>query len=82
MGQIKHRTQISLEDWQYQTLRDISRRTRKSLSGVIRDLLTEKFTRQAGRKMTDPIQGIVAMGAGDGAPAAREHDAFLYGKKR
>ena len=37
MESIKHRTQISLDDWQYQTLLDLSRKTKKSLSALIRE---------------------------------------------
>jgi hypothetical protein len=33
MDSVKHWTQISLEDWQYQILIDQSRKTKKSLSG-------------------------------------------------
>jgi predicted DNA-binding ribbon-helix-helix protein len=34
METAKHRTQISLEDWQYQTLLEISNKTKKSLSSL------------------------------------------------
>lgn len=81
MDQAKHRTQISLEDWQYQILRDLSRRKRKSLSSIIRDLVTEKFAAPGSGKSQDPLWGIVGIGAGDGSSVAREHDRHLYGKK-
>jgi hypothetical protein len=81
MEDIKHRTQISLEDWQYQILLEVSKRTKKSLSAIIRDLVSEKFSRQSVKIKGDPIWGIVGMGAGDGSSVAREHDKFLYGKR-
>ena len=43
MGNNKHRTQISLETWQYEALMEVSRKTRKSLAGILRDLIAEKF---------------------------------------
>lgn len=79
---MKHRTQISLEDWQYQMLLEISRKTKKSLSGIIRDLIAETFTKQAGDKEEDPLFKLIGIGAGDGAPVAREHDRYLYGKRK
>ena len=82
MESAKHRTQISLEDWQYQVLRDLSRRKRKSLSSIIRDLLTEKFSAPSGRKSRDPLYDIVGLGSGDGSSVAREHDRHLYGKRK
>lgn len=82
MESTKHRTQISLEDWQYQALLEISGRTRKSLSSIIRELITEKYRKQTGKPAEDPIMGIVGMASGDGASCAREHDRFLYGKRK
>lgn len=82
METAKHRTQISLEDWQYQILRDVSRRKRKSLSSIIRDLVTEKFGAPQSAKSRDPLWGIVGIGAGDGSSVAREHDKHIYGKKK
>ena len=81
MEATKHRTQISIEDWQYQILLEVSRRTKKSLSSIIRDLLTEKFSKKTVRTKDDSIWGIIGLGAGDGSSVAREHDRFLYGKR-
>lgn len=82
METIKHRPQVSLEDWQYQILLEMSKKTRKSLSCIIRDLLSEKFSKQAVKTRSDSLWGIIALGAGDGSPVAREHDRFLYAKRR
>lgn len=82
MDTAKHRTQISLEDWQYQMLLEVSRKTKKSLSGIIRDLIAEKFSRQAARKGEDSLFTLIGIGAGDGSSVAREHDRHLYGKRK
>ncbi|MEW6741022.1 MAG: hypothetical protein ACOYU2_09695 [Nitrospirota bacterium] len=82
METAKHRTQISLEDWQYQTLLEISKKTKKSLSNIIRDLLTEKFSKEAIKVKEDSVWSIIGIGSGDGSPVAREHDRFLYAKRK
>jgi len=78
----KHRTQISLEKWQYQMLMELSRTTRRSLSAILRDLVDEKLTKTVSDRKKDSLYGIVGMSSGDGASVAREHDEHLYGKKR
>lgn len=82
MEAAKHRTQISIEDWQYQILLEVSKRTKKSLSSIIRDLIVEKFSKQTAMTKEDPIWGIIGLGVGDGSSVAREHDRFLYGKRK
>ena len=82
MEKVKHRTQISLEDWQYQMLIEMSRKTKKSLSGIIRDLLSEKLSKQTFKRSEDPLFKLIGIGAGDGLPVAREHDRYLYGKRK
>lgn len=82
MESVKHRTQVSLEDWQYQVLLETSRKTKKSLSSIIRELVTEKFSRQAESAKSDPIMKIIGIGAGDGSPVAREHDKYLYASRK
>ena len=82
MESAKHRTQISLEDWQYQILLEMSKKLKKSLSGIIRDLLTEKLSKETVKPEKDSIFGIIGIGAGDGLPVAREHDRFLYAKRK
>ncbi|MFZ3091626.1 MAG: ribbon-helix-helix domain-containing protein [Nitrospirota bacterium] len=78
----KHRTQISIDDWQYQRLLEISRKTRKSLSAIIRELLSKKLLAQVVNKKKDPVSGLIGIGSGDGSPVARKHDKYLYGKTR
>lgn len=82
MAAPKHRTQISLEDWQYQMLLDLSRKTRKSLSAIIRGLIEEKFSRKSSAIKSDPLYGIIGLASGDGTAVSMEHDEHLYGKRK
>ena len=82
MDAIKHRTQISLEDWQYQVLLDLSRKAKKSLSALIREMITEKFAATSGEPGSDPVFGVVGIGSSGRKKTARNHDTVLYGKKR
>jgi len=82
MSIMKHRTQISLEPWQYEILMEQSRKTRKSLARIIRELIAEKFAGDKLDREKDPIMGIIGIGSGDGAPIARNHDGVLYKSTR
>lgn len=82
MSTAKHRTQISLEPWQYEILMEQSRKTRKSLARIIREMIAEKFAGNETDRGKDPIMGIIGMGSGDGTAMARNHDAVLYPKGR
>ncbi|GAM11494.1 hypothetical protein OR1_03810 [Geobacter sp. OR-1] len=81
MESIKHRTQISLDDWQYQTLLDLSRKTKKSLSALIREMISEKFAPTLGVAENDPVYSIVGIGSSGQKHTTRDHDVVLYGKK-
>ncbi len=81
MGSSKHRTQISLEIWQYEALMEESRKTRKSLAGILRDLVAEKFSADKTNQVDDPIMSIIGLGSGDGKAVARNHDTLLYDVK-
>jgi hypothetical protein len=80
MEGIKHRTQISLDDWQYRILLDVSRKTKKSLSSLIRELITERFPAKTDNISHDPIFDIVGLGGSGHQKTARNHDAVLYSK--
>lgn len=80
MENTKHRTQISLDDWQYQVLLEESRRRKKSLSALIRELISERFSAKAAHISQDPVFGIVGLGKSGQKKTARDHDAVLYGK--
>lgn len=82
MEAIKHRTQISLDDWQYQLLLELSRKSKKSLSALIRDLITDRFAAKPEDISRDPVFDIVGIGKSGHKKTARNHDTVLYGKSR
>jgi predicted CopG family antitoxin len=73
-------TNISLEEWQYQKLRELAEKEGKSISGLIRELIKEKFKLAEDEIENDPIFEIIGMGKGEGTDVAREHDKLLYRK--
>lgn len=73
-----HRTQISLEDEQYQALLRESRQRRLSLSAIIRELVRDRLVVKSARK--NPLDGLAGIGEGTGEPVGKDHNRFLYGK--
>ena len=82
MENVKHRTQISLEDWQYQAILELSKKTRQSISAIIRELLSDRLLSNTVDKEKDPLTKIIGIGNGNGKPVARRHDKYLYGKEK
>ena len=82
MESVKHRTQISLEDWQYQAILELSKKTRQSISAIIRELLSDRLLSNTVDKEKDPLTKIIGIGNGNGKPVARKHDKYLYGKEK
>ncbi|MFH0774947.1 MAG: hypothetical protein V2A53_05580 [bacterium] len=76
-----HRTQICLEKWQYQFLRETAKERRCSIANILRELVNEKVNQRITIKKTDPLFEIVGIGEGDGSSIARNHDDYLYGEK-
>jgi len=73
-----HRTQIILEDWQYQTLRGRAEQEGRSISELVRQILREALEDLPSRQIRlRAIHGI----AEDRFASGREHDRFLYGDK-
>lgn len=73
-------TNISLEEWQYQQLKELAEREGKSISQLIRELIKEKFKLEEDEIERDPIFEIIGMGRGEGTGVAQEHDEILYRK--
>ena len=73
------RTNIVLEEWQYQYLRDRAARERKSLSALIRDLVQISATPTRTRAGRDSVLSIIGIGPGRGS--ARRHDEILYRRR-
>lgn len=78
LGVRMHRTQISLEEQQYEHLVAESRRRSISLSAIIRQLVSEHLEKQS--TPLNPLDQIAGIGEGDGQSVGREHNRFLYGK--
>lgn len=78
-----HRTQLYLEDSQYQYLRDLARKEKKSVAQLIRDWIEEK---RKARKSTKYLKDSFFKGRGifsSGVPDMAEHfDDYLYGDKK
>ncbi|MBI3940882.1 MAG: hypothetical protein HY315_08610 [Acidobacteria bacterium] len=73
-----HRTQIILEEWQYQTLRTRAEQEGRSISAVVREILRTVLDRPPHRK--SQLRGIEGVGE-DRSAYGRAHDRFLYGGK-
>lgn len=73
-------TNISLEEWQYQQLKELAAREGKSISHLIRELIEEKLGLKEDEVEKDPIFEIVGMGRGEGTGVAREHDLYREGR--
>lgn len=75
-----HRTQILLEDWQYEALKARAQREGRSLSDLLREIVTSQIGRRR-RPATSRLAQIEGLGS-DPKASGREHDRFLYGEKR
>ncbi len=73
-------TNVNLEEWQYQRLKELAAKEKKSLSQLFRELVQERFELEEEEVERDPIFEISAMGRGEGGGVAREHDKILYRK--
>ena len=75
-----HRSQILLEEWQYQYLSDEAKREGKSISLLVRELLTEWIeSRRPDTWEGDPFFDIIGMvSSGDGR-IAEDHDRYILG---
>lgn len=72
-----HRTQILLEEWQYQALRARAEREGRSLSDLVREILGGALSDRARSRGLADIEGV---GEDPGA-YGRDHDSLLYGGK-
>ena len=74
-----HRTQIYLDDGQYEMLRSQARRKGKSMASIIREILDE-YLRGTGNRSRDPLLDVIGIGAGDGSAVAEHYEDYLYGE--
>jgi predicted DNA-binding protein len=73
-------TNINLEEWQYQRLKELAAKEKKSLSQLFRELVEERFELEEEELEEDPIFSVVGLGKGDGSNIARQHDKAIYRK--
>jgi hypothetical protein len=72
-----HRTQLMLEEWQYEALRQRAETSGKSISALVREILATHLAARPGAKRLELMEGV-AEGPTD---LARDHDRELYGKR-
>jgi len=75
-----HRTQITLEDSQYVTLRERARRTGKSMGQLIREMLNQELeakpkARKGCTSGLSKLAGVIS----DPGFGGQDHDEILYG---
>ena len=71
------RTQIMLDDWQYEALKAQAERQGRSMSELLREMLDASLRKQPSPGPgLDDIRGIGA----DSKSSGRRHDESLYGK--
>ena len=76
-----HRTQILLEEWQYEMLRAKAEREGRSMSEILRDVLGAALggkRRPSDQRALDSLAGIV----NEPGASGRDHDEVLYGPRR
>jgi len=71
------RTQILLDDWQYQALKARAQREGRSMSDLLRRILDAHLGRRGARA---PRLADIRAVAEDRAARGRDHDHILYGK--
>ena len=74
------RTQILLEEWQYERLRALAERTGRSVSALVREILGRhlQLRRNGSRRSLHTIEGLGA----DQKSTGRDHNRLLYGAAR
>ena len=77
-----HRTQIYLEDAQYEILRARARRLGSTLAAVIREILDAHLGRGDEGRPHDPVDDVIGIAKGDGSAVAENHAVYLYGKRK
>ena len=80
MYYIMHRTQILLEDGQYQMMKTLAEREGRSLSSLVRDAVAGFLERRSKRSST-ALAEIAGIGDDPGS-RGRDHDDVLYRPRR
>ncbi len=69
-----------LDDWQYVKLRSLSEREGRSISALVREILTERLGTGAARA-ADRLAEVEGVAEGP-EDLGRDHDRYLYGRSR
>jgi hypothetical protein len=77
-----HRTQIYLDEGQYEMLRSRARREGKSLAAIIRDILDAYLSSARMPVAEDPFRRVIGVGMGDGSAVAENYEDYLYGEEK
>ena len=64
-----------LETWQYEALRTRAEQEGRSISDLVREIVTRALAPSVGGRRLGEIEGI----GEDAAAYGRDHDRFLYG---
>jgi plasmid stability protein len=75
------RTQILLDDWQYEALKAQAQRQGRSMSELLREMLDSALARDQARGRKPALADMRGIGR-DRSARGRHHDEFLYGKPR
>lgn len=75
-----HRTQLLLEDWQYQRMKTLAERQGRSLSSLVRDAVTAFLDK--GRDSPSTKLAEIASIGDDSESRGRDHDDVLYRPRR
>ncbi len=81
MYYIMHRTQILLEDWQYQRMKTITEKEGRSLSSLVREAVTAFLERGNKAGPTTKLAEIAGIAA-DPDSRGRDHDDVIYRPRR
>lgn len=71
-----HRTQLIIEDWQYEYLKDISEEKGKSLSAIVREMISGFIEKEVSGSNLSSICGI----GEDEEGCGKDHNKLLYNK--
>ena len=74
-----HKTHVFLEDWQYEALQSLVAQKQRSISALVREMLTSHLAEhhETARQRLTAMEGIGA----DAYATGQEHDTFLYGTR-
>ncbi len=73
-----NRSQILLEENQYQLLKQISKSRRASIAKLIREAIDIVYKLKSNRKSKTTLSRLAGIAKGTGEAVARNHDHYLY----